>query len=133
VRHSFFIFYSATLSKLELLAVGEADGDIILWDISDPVAPIKSREISLKKPIAHIAFSPNETSLLFLGDYFGYYSPTGYMRDLTRPEYSENRSLFELNTTDIFIGGNNYIGLLTKFAGSYINFVQSNESGNELR
>jgi WD40 repeat protein len=95
--------------KLGLLAVGEEEGGITLWNISDPDAPVIDYQIPIRTPIAHVAFSPDETVFMYLSNATNAYRPTGYMRDLVRFDYSETRRLFELNTPDIFVGKNHYI------------------------
>jgi WD40 repeat protein len=95
---------------LNLLALGDSQGGISLRDVTDPSKIVQRRSTDIRNPIRHIAFSPDNTSLLFLGDYSNdSYNPTVFRRDLTRLALSENEYLFGTDTADIFAVGNNRV------------------------
>ncbi len=103
--------------KLNLLAVGDINGSIVLWDISDPAAKQERRRTPISVPIRHIVFGPDEATLFYFGDWFSdKHGPTVYTRDLTRLAYSDNIPFINTNTADIFAVGNQYI-----LAGELIN------------
>lgn len=103
------VAYSRTLN---LLAVGDGDdeGSIVFWNVSDPLNITERRETSIGNPIRHLAFNPDDTALLILGDFTSdATNPRAYSRDLTRLDLSDNLPLFGTNTAEVFAVGNNYI------------------------
>ena len=113
------ISYSPTLN---ILAQGDNAGSIVLWDVSNPLAitPMPPKSIANPGPIRHIVFNPSENALLFLRDWSNGYSPTVYIRDLTNPDYSNYQELFQTNTPDIFVAGNEYV-----LGGELVNGITS--------
>ena len=95
--------------KTELLAIGNQSGKIKLWDLATPDSPSVRRSISIRGPAVSVAFNPDETELFFIGDFIASYNPTAYVRDITRLDYSQDRPIFETNTTEIFAPGNGYL------------------------
>ena len=60
------VAYSPTRN---LLAVGNNEGAVEVWNVSDPSNIGQRRETSIGNPIRHLAFNPEETRLLLMGDF----------------------------------------------------------------
>lgn len=108
--------------RLNILAQGDNAGSIVLWDVSDALAisPMPPKSINNPGSIRHIVFNPSENALLFLRDWSNGYSPTAYIRDFTNLGYSDYQELFQTNTPDIFVAGNEYI-----LGGELVNGITS--------
>lgn len=101
------VAYSRTLN---LLAVGDDEGSIVFWNVSDPLNITERRKTSIGNPIRHLAFNPGDTALLILGDFASdTTNPRAYSRDLTRLDLSDNLPLFGTDTAEVFAAGNIYI------------------------
>jgi WD40 repeat protein len=95
--------------KLNLLAVGNNEGAVVFWDVADPLNIKVRRKTSIGNPIRQLAFTPDETKLLMLGDFSSESkNPRAYSRDVTRLDFSDNLPLFGTNSADVFVAGNHY-------------------------
>jgi WD40 repeat protein len=101
------VAYSPTLN---LFAVGNNEGSIVFWDVADPLRIKERRKTSIGNPIRHLAFNPDETTLLMMGDFTSdSVNPRAYSRDITRLDASDNLPLFGTDTADVFAAGNHFV------------------------
>jgi WD40 repeat protein len=113
-----------------LLVLGDSQGNVILWDVSNPLSLEVIRTITIREdPVARVGVSPDENIVVYIGKNSFQLNPRGYM--LNR-EKGTTRGIFEVNTTDVFAVGNKYI-IAGEIGNGTLNIFRWDISKNDIR
>lgn len=116
--------------RSNLLVLGDAQGNVILWNVSNPLSPQITRTITIREdPVARVGVSPNENIVVYIGKNSFQLNPRGYMLNM---EEGTSRGIFEVNTTDVFAVGNTYV-LAGEIGNGTLNIFRWDVSKNDIR